>query len=475
VSGGVTLRVPQGVEIKWQVRNDPKGIIKSKQYQKGSYTIYEWSVADIAAAKWEDNGPKSAYFIPHIIFNVASWKHKGKTMSVLSNLDDLHHWYYKHLNNMDEKPSEELMNVVQHLKKPGDQEIDVVQKVFYWVQDNIRYIAFEDGMRGFIPHKPSYVFEKRYGDCKDMASLIVGMLKAAGVKSYYTWIGSRDLPYRYSEIPSPLVDNHMIATYIDAKKNYFYLDGTSNFTSVFLPSSMIQGKEAFIALDSNRYEVREVPKISADLNTNVDTVRLKISDNALIGKGKTYLTGFQKIDASYDFNKTQAVRQKENVLYWVQKGSNKFFLDAYTLQHLDAKDKPLIVDYDFRVSDYVNYVGAEIFVNLSLEKLYYNQVIPTERKTPIKNDHQFTMRNQFVLEIPSGYEIEYLPPNSTSSNSVLAFDISYKQAGTAVILNTTITNNTLLLSADQFGDWNNAVKQLSKAYKESVIFKKKSP
>ena len=55
-----------------------------------------------------------------------------------------------------------------------------------------------------------------------MASLIVTMLKVAGVKSYRTWIGTRDLPYKYSQVPTPLVDNHMIATYIAADGQYYF-------------------------------------------------------------------------------------------------------------------------------------------------------------------------------------------------------------------------------------------------------------
>jgi hypothetical protein len=31
--------------------------------------------------------------------------------------------------------------------------MDKVKAIFYWVQNNIRYIAFEDGIAGFLPDK----------------------------------------------------------------------------------------------------------------------------------------------------------------------------------------------------------------------------------------------------------------------------------------------------------------------------------
>ena len=475
VKGSLVIRAPKGVEIKWHIMNDQANLIQFKQYEKGSNTIYEWTVKDIPAFKWETNSPKYAYVAPHVTFHVASWKNKNGSAPLLSNLDDLHRWYYSNLQAATEEPSAEVVSTVKQLIQPNDQEMDIVRKVFYWVQDNVRYIAFEDGMRGFVPHKPSYVMEKRYGDCKDMASLIVGMLQAAGVKSYYTWIGTRDLPYRYSDMPSPIVDNHMIATYIDAKHNYFFLDGTSNHTSVLLPSSMIQGKEALIALSPSSYEIKEVPVIDAQVNSDKDTVRLKIEANSLIGKGQAYLSGYQKIDASYDFNKTQSTRQKENVVAWVQKGSNKFYLDNYTIRQLENKDQPLILDYDFRVSDYVTYIGSEIFVNLNLEKSYYNQLIPAERKSPRTNEFKFAKNNHYIMEIPDGYDVEYLPPNATYNGTIFSFDLTYKKSGSSIIFNSTIINNSLLLNANQFDEWNKAIKELSTAYKESIILKKKTP
>jgi hypothetical protein len=474
LKGSLVLRVPQGVEINWQILNDQDSLIQFKKYTKGTFTHFEWTVENVPAYRWEDNGPKTSYYTPHVVFYVTSWTNKNGTKKFLSNLSDLHRWYTTTLQSVVENSTPTLEEIVKQLKQPGDREIDIVKKVFYWVQDNVRYVAFEDGMRGLVPHKASYVLEKRYGDCKDMASLIVGLLKTAGVKSYYTWIGTRDIPYRYTDFPSPIVDNHMIATYVDANNNYFFLDGTSNHTSFSLPSSMIQGKEAFIVLNDSTYEVKSVPEISSLKNAKVDTVHLSIDASTLVGKGKSYLTGYQKIDASYDFNQTQQNRQKENVVRWTKKGNNKFYLDSYTIRQIENKDLPLIVDYDFRVSDYVTYINAEAYVNLNLEKVFYNQFISNTRKIPRVNDYQFTMNSHFVLQIPEGYELVYLPPSIKNRNDLLSFDMSYQQSGSSIIFKCSLSHNTLLIKQDQFNRWNEAVKELSAAYKESIIFKKKT-
>ena len=73
-----------------------------------------------------------------------------------------------------------------------------IRNIYYWVQDNIRYIAFEDGIAGFKPDEANNVLTKRYGDCKGMANLTRQMLKAAGFDARLTWIGTNHISYDYS-------------------------------------------------------------------------------------------------------------------------------------------------------------------------------------------------------------------------------------------------------------------------------------
>src|SRR5690606_7430592 len=101
--------------------------------------------------------------------------------------------------DLNKQNSDELVEIVKKIQAQSRDKRELVRNIFYWVQSNVRYIAFEQGMRGLIPHSGTYVCEKRYGDCKDMANLIVDMLATAGVEAHHTWIGTRGLAYRYTE------------------------------------------------------------------------------------------------------------------------------------------------------------------------------------------------------------------------------------------------------------------------------------
>jgi hypothetical protein len=469
-----TIKTTKQVELVYEIVNDPKGVINFKKYEKGGFVFYEWNSTDLSARKNEDESPSARYFTPHLICYVKSYESKKGKINVLSSLDDLYAWYNTFVRDLNKESSPELIEIVNKIKATSKTEIDIVKNVFYWVQENIQYVAFEQGMRGLIPHHGSYVCEKRYGDCKDMANLIVNMLKLANVKAYHTWIGTRDLPYKYSKVPTPLVDNHMIATYIGPDKQYYFLDATSDHTPFGLPSSMIQGKEALIGLDPTHYEVKSIPEIAKERNVMIDSVSIRLDGNQIVGSGISSLGGYPKVFGGYALDRSEKDDIKRYVTRLIGKGSNKFYLDNYVLSDVHDRDKRTVIDYTFRIGDYFQKIGDELYVNLNLNKEHYNDFINLAlRETPKERDYKYEKVEYCELTIPEGYAVEYLPPNAKAEGELLGFETEYTSVNGKILFRKKFYVNYLLMQPNEFEHWNATVKPLSEAYKESIILKKK--
>jgi transglutaminase-like putative cysteine protease len=82
----------------------------------------------------------------------------------------------------------ELSQKANELTTGTTDDIQKIKKIFNWVQHNIRYIAFEDGIAGFKPAKANDVLHKKYGDCKGMANLTRGLLQSLGYDARLCWI-----------------------------------------------------------------------------------------------------------------------------------------------------------------------------------------------------------------------------------------------------------------------------------------------
>ena len=96
-----------------------------------------------------------------------------------------------------------------------------------FVQDEIRYLGFESGIKGYKPSDPSVVLERRFGDCKDKSNLLVGMMRAIGVEAYPMLVHSNKEHMIDLEQPSPTAFDHCVVSfYLDSKP--YFVDPTLN-------------------------------------------------------------------------------------------------------------------------------------------------------------------------------------------------------------------------------------------------------
>ncbi|MEO7045429.1 MAG: DUF3857 and transglutaminase domain-containing protein, partial [Ferruginibacter sp.] len=282
INASYTVTVPNDIEIKYVVKNDSKGIFKFTEEKKKKETIYKWTVTNFKSEDNYANAPNIRYFQPHIIVYVSSYNNNNGKQPFLNSLNDLYKWNYSFLKelNLDVDPS--LKKIVDSLTAGVSDEKAKANNIYQWVQQHIRYVAFENGLEGFRPRQAADICAKRYGDCKDMSSIITKMLRIAGIKAYYTWIGTRDLPYKYSETPLPIVDNHMISTaFID--NNWIFLDGTDPNAKFDMPPAFIQGKEALVGINENEYKLLTVPVTAPERSAIVDSTYITLTNNGITG------------------------------------------------------------------------------------------------------------------------------------------------------------------------------------------------
>ncbi len=90
--------------------------------------------------------------------------------------------------------------------------LDKVNAIAGFIQTNIRYYAIEIGISGYQPHRPEEIFQRRYGDCKDKATLLIAMLGASGIRAF-PLIVDTDRGSIDPNIASPFA-NHMITAIV---------------------------------------------------------------------------------------------------------------------------------------------------------------------------------------------------------------------------------------------------------------------
>lgn len=471
-NSSLEITADKNINIGYKIFNDPENKIEFTKTEKKGKIHYKWTLKEIKPLKSEDFAPGFLYFVPHIDVYIKDYTVDGKKTDVLDDVQKLYNYYRGFVNDLNKAEDPALKALVEKITSDKTSESDKVKSIYYWVKDNIKYVAFEQGYEGFIPREAKLVYERKFGDCKDMASIITAMAKLANINTVYiTWIGTRNIPYSYSELATPAVDDHMIATYKKGNE-YIFLDGTDKETEFGAPSSFIQGKEALID-ENGTFKIVKVPVVSSAKNEVRETLHLKINDDVLSGNGTISFFGYNKGHYLMQIGDATGNTKFEMVKSLVLKGNNKFKLKEYSESNINDKDKPYEVSYNFDLENYVLKVDDEIFVNLNLDRAFENLLLEEDRKHEVELDFLSYNNTSYELEIPKDYTVSYLPKNTVFNNDLMEVEIKYEQKETKIVLTTKITVKKILFEKSEKNLWNQSIKNLKKAYNESIILKSK--
>lgn len=467
------LTVPENVNVSFIEKNIPANFYQYNKEEKKNETIHTWKVQNVEPDKSYENAPSSLYYTPHILYKINDYSIKGVKKTISNSPADLYNWYIENIKEVNSKPSERIKMLADSITKGATTDLEKVKRVYDWVKSNIRYVAFEAGMEGLVPREADAICNKRYGDCKDMSSIQFALLRAANIKAHLVWIGTRRIPYTYSEVPLKNTDNHMIAAYKN-KNEWIFLDATDPNGIFGLPADHIQGKQAMIYLTDSTYELAMVPVVSAKTNALSETCQFSIKENDLMVNTVSKYGGLYAGNLANQLHYLTEKEKEDLARSIIKNVSNNAILDKYKfISNSNLIEEKIEMSYSLK--NYVREVGNEKYVNLFVDKVFMNSNITEENRTaPYSFSLNMNTENSYVLEIPENYKVSFKPEDATFKNENFGFEIKYKIENNKLICNHNVYNDfpTLLMSSDKFPQWNNFVKQLNKAYKESVILEK---
>lgn len=474
-----SVSVATNIEMGFQLFGMDTSKINFTEKTQANRTVYTWTLDNASKYTDEKSSPNLRYYEPHIVLFIKNRlievteneKKKEKKIPLSSSVKDLYDWYYPFIKEIDTiKEFPELEYFVDELTAKDTNQLAKAKSIFDWISTQVQYIAFEDGERGFRPAHPEKVCKRKYGDCKDMASALLAMLRIEGIEAHFAWLGSRDLPYRYSQTPIPLVDNHMIVVAKINGKNYF-LDATGNQETFGMPSYFTQDKEALVAIDSENFEILNVDSAPYPQNVVYDSAKVKIEGAKVTVTGNMILNGFPKtmIVPYLQFQD----KEKEVEAFKRLLNPHEPTLQLKKTEILPSqREKPLQINYEYEIPNHTQALYSEFYINLHLNPIWRNTEIDSLRKTPVNANYKFEKTQVYVLELPRGAVVKFLPQNQKYDSKYFGFSVEYTRSSEQIILKHTVYSNYLILPVSEYEKWNEMVKQLHQAYRQNIVLQR---
>ena len=464
----IEFRIPSWLEADLREFNFSKAGIEKSSVKENDITRITYKLKDVDGFQRESSSPNHAISYPHIICVTKSYTENGQRKVLFESVKDLYKWYHSVCSSIGNDPAF-LKEKVATLTAGKKTDIEKIESLFYWVQDNIRYIAFEDGIMGFKPDAAQNVFNKKYGDCKGKANLLKEMLKLAGYDARLTWIGTSDLPYDYS-LPSLAVDNHMICTVILNGKRYF-LDGTEDYIAFNDYAQRIQGKQVLIE-DGDNYIIDKVPDFPAERNRVKTITKMNIEEGTIKGNTALEYNGESKIMLQRVYSSIRTEHKKDALSGFLRKSNDNVVVNNIKEPEFNDRQKSLQVSFDFTANNQVTKTGNELYVVMDWDKEFSEMEFDAERKNDYEFNQKYYLISQAELVIPAGYKVDYLPEPFKKSTPEYSFEGSFTNKGKSIVYSKTIIVNKPILHKDGFDQWNSFIKGINKFYNDQVVLVK---
>ncbi|MDR6761035.1 transglutaminase-like putative cysteine protease [Flavobacterium sp. 2755] len=465
----ITVTVPDWLNLELKEFNfEGNTVSKTKtRDDRNGTTIYTYVMENVDALYKEKKAPGRSYIYPHVLVIAKSFKHKDKETALFSSTADLYKWNKALIDSMKDDTSL-LAGKVKELTSSAKTDEEKIKNIYYWVQDNIRYIAFEDGIAGFKPDEAQNVFEKRYGDCKGMANLSKQMLKLAGFDARLTWIGTKHISYDYTT-PSLAINNHMICTLFYKGKTYF-IDGTEKYNSFGEDAERIQNKEVMIE-DGDKFIIKKVPASGSEVNKEIYNAKLIVDNDKLSGScSKTY-SGESKTEFLNIFNSFENNKKGETLEKYLSGNDKNITASNIKTSDLKNRDLKLSLNYDLNVQNKVSKFDNDIFIDLAYMDEYKNFEFK-DRKTNYELNYKTDYESNVVLAIPDGYKLSKLPENLNVNEEDFSILISFKQVGKEIVYKKQFVFKNAVVKTADMAKWNDFNKNLKTIYNQQIIFTK---
>lgn len=467
----LTISCHPAVRLRYRLFGADTSIIRFERSQRGNLVLYTWRASNPNTYGREQNTPGLRYYLPHIIVQIAGYETDMGYVPVLGSLDDLFRHNYSHVSQLTREPAAEIRWLADSISAGASDCNEKVSRMFSWVQRQIKYVAIEDGKNGLVPREASLVLFRRYGDCKDKTSLLVSMIRSQGLRASFAWVGSRNLPYRYTDFPTVLNDDHMIAVWWDGDRPVV-LDGTTLTHEMETVPAFIEGKECLIAIDSARFVIHPIPVTGPRGNQMIDSVRSWLVSDTLIASGVVSFTGELKADAMLAFAGKDARRKADilkSVMAW---SSNKTIVKNVVIPDLKPGDKTFRILYSVQIPDYVVQTENNVYLNPYVNRFLHTTSIRSERKEPFESDMQKIYTLVHKIHIPAGKKVVKVPEGGMYTDSLFGFKENYKTLADAVLLEHEIRIEFRYLMQEQMQAFREMLVQLGRNCQKTISIEK---
>jgi len=457
-----------------------------KPVQKGS-NEWEWVLTDIKGIQKEPEMPPLAAVTGEMV--VSFFAAGGPSpQNGYADWRGMGNWYLNLVGDRVE-PSEAIKQQVRMLTASKASPFEKMQAIADFLQHDIRYVGIELGIGGWQPHAAAEVFEHRYGDCKDKATLMRAMLRVLDIESYHIAINTKrgwirpETPAHQGfnhvivavRLPEGVADSKLIATLQHPKLGrILFFDPTDQIT----PFGQIRGDlqanyGLLVAPDGG--ELVQLPPQSPDTNGIQRTAKFTLEPSGTLkGEVQELRVGDRAWSERWRLRTTATEKDRIKPIESLLAGSlANFRITSASSMNLQHTDQPFGFKYSFESASYAKNAGSLLLVRPRVLGVKSKDFLETKeaRKFPIEFSGPVRDTDSFEITIPTGYVVDDVPVPVAMDYGFASYDSKTEADGNVIRYNRTFVIKELSVPVSRAEEVRKFYRTIANDERSTVVLK----
>lgn len=478
-----TLQIPSGWEYDshWVNHTDV-------QPQTPASHEYVWNLTNIPPVSTEDYMPPwravagrmdLKFFSPADSYQAqqaGSWHDEGL--------------WYSALVSSQREVTADIATEVATLTAQAKTPLEKIQAITDYMQRHIRYVAIEIGIGGWQPHAADDVFKNQFGDCKDKATLLSAMLKAAGFDSYYVvaqvfrgivqpqfpTIGSFNHVILAIRLPDGVPTENLYSVIDDPKLGkLLFFDPTNAYVPLgYIPDYEQDNYVLLVAPDGG--QLVHLPVLPPATNRLMRVGQFTLSPAGdLSGDVKEIRWGGPAVQSREQFLEGQPKDREKTIDRFLGEFLDNFQLQGASIGNLTEYADNFVLDYRFAAPSYAKQAGDLIILRPRVLGLKGSSVFSDpDRRYPVEYPEATLQTDEFDFTLPAGYAVDELPSPVKIDCGYISYQSKTTLDGNVVRYTRTYQVNKVMVPVSGLKDLRAALAAISNDERSAVVLKHSS-
>jgi hypothetical protein len=406
--------------------------------------IYTWNWKELPKIEYESNQPNNLDNVAWLMYNnLPDWS------GVVT-------WYQRTTYRKLEL-NYEVLQKSEQLIQPGMSEQEIVETLHNYISKDINYSYVSFINSSYVPKEPGETVAGKVGDCKDVATLMIALLRHHGIDAWYTLVSTHTFS-NTAPRPTYYVFNHAIVAYQLSDGVLRFADPTTDF----FPSGILPHEDSDawgLVIRDGESNIRRLPR--HDLDPNVS--KIQVQTKASLDPNKNLM-----MQTHMQLSGTAAGNFREALLRATREDQHKIlseYMSGGVLDHLDLEyfdlQNPEDLNEDLELTMQIRaYNPIDRVLDLQIMPLPILLSTPTDKSffAP-KRYCDLDLRDALELipieeemhfQIPEGLELAELPADKKLESPFGSYQLRFEQTADQLTIRRSVQLATRFIQYKDF-------------------------